>query len=96
MDAASKRIRIEKLRWASRRALLENDLVLQRFWQHHANDLDDGMAATLERILAMEDHDLWALLSGRRKAADAEVAKLVALLRQPALQTDNHGQGSKA
>ncbi len=96
MDAELSRIRTEKLRWASRRALLENDLILQRFWQHHADDLDDGMAATFERLLAMEDHDLWALLSGRREAADAELANLVALLRQPAFRTDNLGQGTDA
>jgi len=80
------RIRTEKLRWASRRALLENDLILQRFWQSQPETLDEKLAAPLERLLALEDHDLWALLSGRRKIADAELANLVALLRRPTFE----------
>ena len=80
------RIRTEKLRWASRRALLENDLVLQRFWQRQPEVLEERQAALLERLLAMEDHDLWELLSGRRDADDPAVQDLVELLRQPAVQ----------
>ena len=96
MASEERRIRTEKLRWASRRALLENDLVLQRFWQMHPEAVDDEQAALLERLLAMEDHDLWALLSGRRESADAELANFVALLRQPASSTDNLAQGTHA
>ncbi|NWG30831.1 MAG: succinate dehydrogenase assembly factor 2 [Rhodocyclaceae bacterium] len=92
----ARRIRSERLRWASRRALLENDLVFQRFWQRQPAVLDDGLAAPLERLLAMDDHDLWALLSGRREAADPELEKLVALLRQPALDSEDLRQGIDA
>jgi len=78
------RIRTERLRWHSRRALLENDLVLQRFWQRQPEVLEEGLATLLERLLALEDHELWELLSGRRSAADPAVQGLVDLLRQPA------------
>lgn len=78
------RIRTEKLRWASRRALLENDLVLQRFWQKQPEVLDEGQAMQLERLLALEDHVLWDLLSGRCASDDLAVQDMVALLRQPA------------
>ncbi|MCX8087444.1 MAG: succinate dehydrogenase assembly factor 2 [Rhodocyclaceae bacterium] len=81
-----RRIRTERLRWASRRALLENDLLLQRFWQSQPEVLDDETASVLERLLALEDHDLWELLSGRRETDDPAVNELVALLRQPAVQ----------
>lgn len=77
------RIRSERLRWASRRALLENDLVLQRFWQCQPDILGEGQAAQLERLLALEDHDLWELLSGRHTSDDPTVQDMVALLRQP-------------
>jgi antitoxin CptB len=80
------RVRTEKLRWHSRRALLENDLVLQRFWQKQPEVLEEELAAQLERLLVMEDHDLWELLSGRRRSADPELQQLVELLRQPAVQ----------
>jgi succinate dehydrogenase flavin-adding protein (antitoxin of CptAB toxin-antitoxin module) len=78
------RVRTEKLRWHSRRALLELDLVLQRFWQRQPDILGERQAVKLERLLALEDHDLWDLLSGRRANDDPTVQDMVALLRQPA------------
>jgi succinate dehydrogenase flavin-adding protein (antitoxin of CptAB toxin-antitoxin module) len=78
------RVRTEKLRWHSRRALLELDLVLQRFWQRQPDILEERQAAQLERLLALEDHDLWDLLSGRCVSDDPTVQDMVALLRQPA------------
>lgn len=85
MDEAA-RIRTEKLRWASRRALLENDLVLQRFWQSQALPLDAALAARLERLLTLDDHELWALLSGRQQCADADLQALVTQLVRHAEQ----------
>jgi antitoxin CptB len=84
--AELRRIRTERLRWHSRRALLENDLVLQRFWQKQPEVLEEKQAEVLERLLALEDHDLWELLSGRRDADDPAVQSLVTLLRQPTFQ----------
>ncbi|MDI6747247.1 MAG: succinate dehydrogenase assembly factor 2 [Rhodocyclaceae bacterium] len=77
------RIRRERLRWHSRRALLELDLVMRRFWQSQPELLDDRQAEQLERLLAMEDHDLWEVLSGRQDLADPTLQGMVALLRQP-------------
>ena len=77
------RIRRERLRWHSRRALLELDLVMRRFWQSQPELLDDLQAEQLECLLAMEDHDLWELLSGRQDPADPALQVMVALLRQP-------------
>ena len=79
------RVRIERLRWHSRRALLELDLVMQRFWQRTQGQLDERQVADLERLLAMEDHDLWELLSGRSDTDDATLRDMVELLRQPAV-----------
>jgi succinate dehydrogenase flavin-adding protein (antitoxin of CptAB toxin-antitoxin module) len=86
MASEQQRIRTERLRWHSRRALLENDLVLQRFWQKQPEVLDDATAGVLERLLEMEDHDLWELLSGRQDAGDPVLQGMVVLLRQPAGQ----------
>ncbi len=84
MENDPQRIRSERLRWHSRRALLENDLVLQRFWRNQPEVLEEGQAAQLERLLALEDHDLWELLSGRMETGDPALHEMVALLRQPA------------
>jgi antitoxin CptB len=75
------RVRNEKLRWHSRRALLELDIVFTRFWQRVGNDLDDAAANTLERLLEMEDHDLWELVSGRTTSDDPQLEELAARLR---------------
>ena len=64
MDEA-RRIRINRLKWHCRRALLELDLVFARFWERHEGDLGQADEAVLEDLLALEDHDLWALEIGR-------------------------------
>jgi antitoxin CptB len=75
------RIRNGKLRWHCRRALLELDIVFQRFWARVGDDLDDTTAAQLERLLELEDHDLWDLISGRTTTEDAPLRKMVESLR---------------
>ena len=76
------RIRREKLRWHCRRALLELDIVFQRFWARQGDkELDDVTATTLERVLELEDHDLWDLVSGRTATDDPELKSMVDDLR---------------
>lgn len=80
MDNA-RRARIGRLKWHSRRALLELDIILQRFWAEREDNLDDRSAAALTRLLAMEDHDLWDLVSGRAEADDPELDCFIGVLR---------------
>jgi antitoxin CptB len=75
------RIRREKLRWHCRRALLELDIVFQRFWERTGDELDEETATQLERLLELEDHDLWDLISGRTTTEDAPLRNMVANLR---------------
>ena len=81
MDESSK-ARLNRLKWHCRRALLELDLMFERFWARHPEGLGDEDATVLESLLAMEDHELWALVSGRDKAADARQAALIERLRE--------------
>ena len=78
----ARRNRINRLKWHCRRALLELDLVFARFWERHEGDLSEADEAVLEDLLALEDHDLWALVSGRTMAAGGEQAAMVARLRE--------------
>jgi len=71
-----------RLRWHSRRALLELDLLLERFWQRSGGNLDEEGAAQLGALLAMEDHDLWDVVSGRKEIGDARLQPMLAALRQ--------------
>lgn len=74
--------RLGRLRWHCRRALLELDLVFQRFWERQGDMLSEEDEAVLARLLALEDHDLWALVSGKTQTGDARLARMVDRLMQ--------------
>lgn len=61
-----------RLRWRSRRGLLENDLILTRFLDQHEATLTDEEVDALTRLLELADNDLMQLLLGR-KEPDQEV-----------------------
>ena len=76
------RARLERLRWHCRRALLELDIVFQRYWQYVGDDVDEQDQAALEKLLAMEDHDLWPLVSGRTETDDPQMKDMGGRLRK--------------
>ena len=71
---------IERLKWRSRRGLLELDLVFERFWAR-GEVLDPGEMRALERLLAMADNDLLDLVMGRAGTKDPEIRAMVEKLR---------------
>ncbi len=77
-----RRARRERLRWHCRRALLELDLIFQRFWARVGDGIGEQDEAALERLLAMEDHDLWYLVSGRTETGDPRLSGMVEQLRR--------------
>ncbi len=77
-----RRARLRRLRWHCRRALLELDLVFQRYWSRVGDEVDADTEAALERLVAMEDHDLWELVSGRLDTDDAQLEAAIERLRQ--------------
>ncbi|MBK7017229.1 MAG: succinate dehydrogenase assembly factor 2 [Sulfuritalea sp.] len=77
-----RKARINRLKWHCRRALLELDLVFDRFWERYEDSLDEQGEAALESLLELEDHDLWALVSGREATADQRQAAMIERLRE--------------
>ena len=77
MDARA----LERLRWRSRRGLLELDLVLDRFWSHAGMRIDEEKAAQLEALLLLPDNDLLDLVMGRAEAPDEKLRGMVDMLR---------------
>lgn len=77
-------VELRRVRWRCRRGMLENDLVLQRFLERHAADLDDERLAALNRLLALPDTDLWDLTSGRAQCDEPELQEMIAWLRAAA------------
>ena len=71
---------IERLKWRSRRGLLELDLVFERFWAREPA-LAPGEAKALERLLAMADNDLLDLVMGRAETKDPGVRAMLEVLR---------------
>ena len=76
---------VGKLRWRCRRGLLENDLVLERFFARHGGALTPSQGVVLEELMQLADNDLMDLLLARREPAGEldrpEVRQLLALLR---------------
>ena len=78
---------LSKLRWRCRRGLLENDLLIERFFDKHASSLTVAQAGALGALMDLADNDLLDLLL-RRKDPEGEldrdeVRKVLALLRVP-------------
>jgi antitoxin CptB len=66
------------LKWKCRRGLLELDLVLQDFVEKRLRDEDVAM---LNELLALEDNELWDIVSGRSDRYDDRFRGIVAQLR---------------
>ncbi len=59
-----------RLLWRSRRGLLENDLVLSRFFDLYSDDLSDEQIAGLDELLEQTDNDLLDLILARQELAE--------------------------
>ena len=75
-----------QLRSAARRGLLENDLILERFFHRFAHELNEEQGKALSTLLQLDDNDLLDLLLARKElnpAMDSESARAVlGMLRQ--------------
>jgi antitoxin CptB len=80
--------RLSKLKWRCRRGLLENDLLIERFFRRHETSLTEAQARALETLMDLPDNDLLDLLLQRTQPGEeidgADVRQVLALLRTPA------------
>jgi len=76
---------LSKLKWRCRRGLLENDLVIERFFRHHEETITTRQAEGLNALMDLADNDLLDLLLGRRQphgeVDTPEVREVLALMR---------------
>ncbi len=72
---------MERLRWRSRRGLLELDLVFDRFWAGPGLELTDREARALAKLLELPDNDLLDLVMGRAETPDSSLRDVVHKLR---------------
>ena len=78
---------LSKLRWRCRRGLLENDLLIERFFGKYASGLAVRQAEALGELMDLADNDLLDLLL-RRKDPDGALARpdvkeVLEMLRMP-------------
>ena len=73
---------IERLKWRSRRGLLELDLVFARFWANPPPSLADADIQLLDRLLQLPDNDLLDLLMRRRDCKDASLLPMLCRLQK--------------
>jgi antitoxin CptB len=83
-DPANRR----RLRWRARRGLLENDLVLIRFFEKHEESLTNEDIAGLDRLLDLPDNDLLDLIFERKPVdtvlddSENDALRVLALLQK--------------
>jgi antitoxin CptB len=73
-----------RLRWRSRRGMLELELMLQPFVTEHLDGLTAGEATCFARLLEHDDWDLFDWIQGRAAPPDDDLAELVARIRAAA------------
>lgn len=70
-----------RLRWRCRRGMLENDIVLTRYLDAVAGEIGEQDLIALDRLLDMNDNELWELLIGRKVPDDEKLQSMVRQLR---------------
>jgi antitoxin CptB len=60
-----------RLKSDARRGLLENDLILQRFFERYGAKISVEDGKVLSQLLALDDNDLMDLLIGRKDSVSA-------------------------
>jgi antitoxin CptB len=77
-------VKRRRLRWRARRGLLENDLVLVRFFDRYEARLSDDDVQGLDELLDLSDNDLMDLIfcraSAEKEASLPEQARRVLAL----------------
>lgn len=69
-----------RMRWASRRGLLELDLFLEDFVANAYPNLGDDMKALYKELMGEADQDLFEWLMGRSQA-DATLMPIIEIIR---------------
>ena len=66
-----------RVRWHSRRGMLELDLVLEPFVEQRYPGLSEHQQRLYRRLLDCEDQELYSYFLGRERPGDAELAEIV-------------------
>jgi antitoxin CptB len=71
---------VNRMRWASRRGMLELDLVLEPFVSARYAQLNDRDKARYRNLMLCEDQELFGWFLGRQTPDDPEIATIVSTI----------------
>lgn len=74
-------LRLERIRWRSRRGLLEMDLVLTRFMEQYLENLNEEELLAYTELLLESDNDLLDFVNARANPSSEKQQKIVDLWR---------------
>ncbi len=70
-----------RLQWATRRGMLELDLVLKPFLDNHYDGLSDADKGLFVELLECEDQDMFTWFIDKVDPADANILRIVTIIR---------------
>ncbi|MGB2115626.1 MAG: succinate dehydrogenase assembly factor 2 [Porticoccaceae bacterium] len=76
-----------RLLWASRRGMLELDLLLQPFVENHYDLLSDDDKQQFHLFLELEDQQLFQWLVQKEKASDSNTQRIVDIIHESRQRT---------
>ncbi|GAB3277722.1 succinate dehydrogenase assembly factor 2 [Parahaliea aestuarii] len=79
---------LKRMRWASRRGMLELDLVLEPFVNHRYSQLDEGDRRRYQQLMECEDQELFAWFLRRERPRNEDHAAIVAQILEYAHRRD--------
>ena len=88
MESALDPVAFNRLKWRCRRGLLENDILIERFFARHGSCITPRQAVGLAALMELADNDLLDLLLARNEPAGEldrpAVREVLAQMRVPA------------
>jgi antitoxin CptB len=77
---------LSRLRWGARRGLLENDLIIERFFGRYAQTLGIDDVVALKELFDLSDNDLLDLFLSRKEPegelSNPGVKRVLTMLRE--------------
>jgi antitoxin CptB len=65
--------RLNLLRWRARRGLLENDIVLEKYFNRFATTMTEDDLIGLTTLLELSDNDLLDVIMVRKELSDVDI-----------------------
>lgn len=68
---------LQKLAWRCRRGTKELDVLMQKYLNNYYQTADQELQQAFERMLTMQDPELYDLLVGRQECDDQNINKVI-------------------